>query len=167
MTSTLHLEDLTVGQVFTSGAITLTADDIKAFAAQFDPQPFHTDENLAQDSFFGQLVASGWHTAGTTMRLMIESIPIAGGLIGAGVDELRWHRPVLPGDALQVESEILSIRRSKSRPDQGFVRFRHTTFNQRREVVQFCTSTTVVPARSRFTTNPGLSGSCTEGPMAT
>jgi len=149
MTQALYLEDLKVGQVFASGTVTLTAEDIKAFARQFDPQPFHTDETRATESFFGQLVASGWHTASTTMRLMVDSIPIAGGLVGAGVDELRWHKPVLPGDGLRVESEILSIRRSNSRPTQGFVRFRHTTFNQQSETVQSCASTTVVPAQAQ------------------
>lgn len=149
--TTLYLEDLSVGQNFHSRAIQLSREDIQTFARQFDPQPFHVDEQAAKDSFFGQLVASGWHTASTTMRLMVESIPIAGGLIGAGVDELRWHQPVLPGDTLNVLSEIITIRRSRSKPLQGFVRFRHTTFNQDGHAIQSCLSTTVVPTRQPAT----------------
>ena len=143
----LYLEDLKVGQVFSSGTTTLTAEAIKTFARKFDPQPFHMDETLAETSFFKGLVASGWHTASTTMRLMVESIPVAGGLIGAGVDELRWNLPVHPGDTLRVESEILSKRDSNSRPIQGFVRFKHTTFNQNDQVVQSSTSVVIVPTQ--------------------
>jgi len=143
----LYLEDLQVGQIFASSAITITTEAIKTFARQFDPQPFHLDAKLAAESFFKQLVASGWHTASITMRLMVESIPITGGLIGAGVDELRWHCPVLPGDSLSVKSEILSIRSSQKRGNQGLVRFKHTTFNQHEFAVLTFISTTVVPKR--------------------
>lgn len=145
---TLYLEELEVGQHFFSGTTSLSKEAIQDFARQYDPQPFHVDEALAENSFFKRLVASGWHTASTTMRLMVESIPITGGLIGAGVDQLRWHQPVYPGDSIRVESEILAIRRSQSRPNQGFVRFQHTTLNQDNQKVQSCTSTVVVPSRS-------------------
>lgn len=143
----LFLEDLKVGQVFKSGTTSLTAEAIKTFARKFDPQPFHMDEAAAETSFFKGLVASGWHTSSTTMRLMVESIPISGGLIGAGVDELRWHLPVHPNDTLRVESEVLSIRASQSRPIQGFVRFKHTTFNQKDQIVQSSTSVVIVPTQ--------------------
>lgn len=143
----LYLENLEIGQTFCSSAKTLSLDEIQNFAKQFDPQPFHLDPTLAKESFFKQLVASGWHTASTTMRLMVESIPIAGGLIGAGVTDLRWHLPVLPQDSLRVKSEILSIKRSKSQPHQGFVQFQHTTLNQHDQIVQSCISTTVVPVQ--------------------
>src|SRR6266446_7934143 len=101
-----YWEDFAVGQKFESGSVTLTAEQIKAFAAQFDPQPFHTDEKAAADSFFGGLVASGWHTAAITMRLMVLSeLRVVGGLIGAGLDEVKWPRPVHPGETLHVVPE--------------------------------------------------------------
>lgn len=136
----LHLEDLTPGQRFTSGSHTMTADAIKAFAAQFDPQPFHLDEAAAANSFFHGLAASGWHTASVTMRLLVESgMPLAGGLIGAG-GELTWPRATRPGDVLHVESEVLAVTASKSKPERGFVTVRCRTLNQNGEVVQDMTS---------------------------
>ena len=115
-----YLEDFTVGHVYSSGRLTVDKARIKAFAAEFDPQPFHLDEEAARHSLLGGLAASGWHTAAMTMRLLVGSdFKPAGGLIGAGVDELRWPRPVRPGDQLQVESEVLEVRVSKSRPQQG------------------------------------------------
>src|SRR5260370_42451304 len=106
-------------------------DMIKAFAAEFDPQPFHLDQDAARASLFGGLVASGWHTAALTMRLLVGGeLRIAGGLIGLGAEELRWPRPVRPGDVLRVESEVLSLRPSQSRADGGVVRGRSTTRNQ-------------------------------------
>jgi acyl dehydratase len=144
----LYLEDLTPGRVFKSCEITLDSTAIKAFASQFDPQPFHLDEPAAAKSLFGGLVASGWHTTALTMRLLVEGgLPIAGGIIGAGTDELRWPRPVRPGDTLRVESEVLEVRPSRSRPDQGLVKIRSTTFNQNNEPVQLMTSNVVVPKR--------------------
>src|SRR4029453_16500716 len=104
----LYLEDLSPGQRFESRGHVLDAEQIKRFASEFDPQPFHTDEEAAKDSFFGSLAASGWHTAAITMRLLTESVPIAGGLIGAKT-EVTWPRPTWPGDTLHVESEILSV----------------------------------------------------------
>ena len=134
--SGLYLEDIAVGQVYRSRCITVDAESIKGFAAAFDPQPFHLDEDAARQSFFDGLVASGWHTAALTMRLLVESeFRPVGGLIGAAVDELRWPAPVRPGDTLQVRGEVLDVRPSRSRPEQGLVRTRTTTINQHGEVV--------------------------------
>jgi acyl dehydratase len=136
----LYLEDFVVGARFTSGTHTLDADQIKTFARQFDPQPFHLDEEAARHSFFGGLVASGWHTAAITMSLLVESgMPIAGGLIGAG-GELTWPRPTRPGDTLTVESEVLAVTPSRSRPERGMITLRSRTRNQKGEVVQDMTS---------------------------
>ena len=143
----LYLDDLHAGQRFTSGTRTVTEADIKAFAGQFDPQPFHLDNKAAEASFFEGLVASGWHTAAVTMRLLVDSgLPLAEGLIGAG-GELTWPRPTRPGDALHVESEILEVKPSRSRPDRGMVTVRSETKNQRGEPVQIMTSRLVVPRR--------------------
>lgn len=131
----LYLEDLQEGQTFTSRPAEMTADDIKAFAGAFDPQPFHTDEAAAEDSFFGRLAASGWHTAAMTMRLITESVPIAGGVIGGG-GEIRWPQATRPGDVLTVESRIERVAPSRSRPDRGMVTLRSETRNQRGETVQ-------------------------------
>lgn len=122
---------------------------MKSFAAEFDPQPFHLDEQAARGSLFGGLAASGWHTAAVTMRLLVESeLKPAGGIIGAGFDEFRWPGPVRPGNELRVECEILEVRPSKSRPDQGMVKFRTTTLNQHDEVVQMTVGNLVVPRAS-------------------
>src|SRR3954452_9963940 len=130
MTELRYLEDLSVGDVFGSAACRISQEDIKRFAAEFEPQPFHLDEADAARSFFGGLAASGWHTAAITMRLLVERLPIAGGAIGAGMDELRWPKPVRREDILTVESEVLELRPSKSRPDRGIAKFRTTTLNQ-------------------------------------
>jgi acyl dehydratase len=144
-----YLEDFVVGQIFASGRLRIDADQIKRFAGEFDPQPFHLDEAAARDSIFQGLAASGWHTAALTMRLLVGSeLRPAGGLIGAGFDEFRWPRPVRPGDELRVESEVLEVRPSKSRPRQGLVKVRMTTLNQNGEPVQFMIANIVVP-RSR------------------
>ena len=143
-----YLDDFAVGHVYRSGRLTVDTERIKTFAAEFDPQPFHQDEAAAGRSLLGGLAASGWHTAAMTMRLLVESdFRPAGGLIGAGVDELRWPRPVRPGDQLHVESEIVEVRVSKSRPQQGLVKLRTTTKNQNDEVVQVFVATLVVPRR--------------------
>jgi len=132
-----HLEDFAVGQTFGSGRLRVEAHRIKTFAAEFDPQPAHLDEEAASNTFFGGLAASGWHTAALTMRLLVESeLRPAGGIIGLGFDELRWPRPVRPGDELQVQSEVLEVRVSKSRPTQGVIKVRTTTLNQHDEAVQ-------------------------------
>jgi acyl dehydratase len=144
----LYLDDFIVGQVFRSGRVRVTEAHIKAFAAQYDPQPFHLDHAAAQATLFGGLAASGWHTMALTMRLLVDGgAPIAGGIIGAGADELRWPRPVRPGDELTVESEVLEIRPSRSRPQQGMMRIRSTTFNQNGEPVQTFVANLVVPRR--------------------
>jgi acyl dehydratase len=143
-----YLEEFEAGQKFGSGRLLVEAARIKSFAAEFDPQPFHLDENIASDSFFKGLAASGWHTAAMTMRLLVESdLKPAGGMIGAGFDELRWPRPVRPGDELHVESEVLEVRGSKSRPDQGVIKVKMTTLNQNDEPVQVFVGNLVVPRR--------------------
>jgi acyl dehydratase len=132
-----YLEDFTVGQTFGSGRVRVDKEQIKAFAAEFDPQPFHLDEDAAQDTIFRGLAASGWHTAALTMRLLVESeIEPAGGVVGAGFDEFRWPRPVRPGDELHIESEVLEVRPSRSRSNQGLIKVRTTTLNQNDEAVQ-------------------------------
>ena len=132
-----YLEDFEPGQKFSSRQLSVEAARIKSFAAEFDPQPFHLDEDSARETFFKGLAASGWHTAAMTMRLLVDSeLKPAGGIIGAGFDEMRWPRPVRPGDQLHVESEVLDVRPSKSRPDQGVIKLRATTLNQNGEPVQ-------------------------------
>jgi acyl dehydratase len=143
----LYLDDLQVGQRFTSRTLLVDEAEIKAFASRYDPQPFHLDEIAAKDSLFSGLVASGWHTAAMTMRLFVESLPLAGGLIGAG-GELSWPRPTRPGDALRVEIEIVEIIPSRSRPDRGVALTRIITRNQRDEEVQILVAKLVVPRRS-------------------
>jgi acyl dehydratase len=140
---TLYLEDFTVGQRYPSETRRIDADQIKLFAQRFDPQPFHLDEAAAQTSFFKGLAASGWHTASITMSLLVKSMPIAGGLIGAG-GELQWPKPVRPGDVLQVESEVLEIKPSRSKPDRGMISVRSVTKNQNGEDVQILTSRMLV-----------------------
>ena len=143
----LYLEDLAVGDRFTSGEYALDAGKIKAFALQFDPQPFHTDEEAAKSTFFGGLAASGWHTAALTMKLLVESgIPLADGIIGSG-GELQWPKPTRPGDVLHVVSEVLDITPSRSKPGRAMVTMRCQTRNQRGEVVQYFTPKLVVHAR--------------------
>jgi acyl dehydratase len=140
----LYLEDFSVGQRFVSATHQIDADQIKAFAVRFDPQPFHTDEAAAQAGFFRGLAASGWHTASITMSLLVRSgMPIAGGLIGAG-GEISWPRPTRPGDVLQVESEVLAVTPSRSKPERGMIMVRSETRNQNGEVVQILTSKMLV-----------------------
>ncbi len=162
MTRRLYLEDLKVGDVFGSGTHSVASEDIKRFAAEFDPQPFHLDEADAARSFFAGLAASGWHTAAMTMRLIVDSLPIAGGVIGARIDELRWPKPVRPGDILRLESEVLELRPSESRPERGFARIRTTTIDQHGEPVQVLVSNIVLQRRvtqkSDPTAGPGEDG---------
>lgn len=148
MTGPLYYEDIAVGDVFETGKATVEAEAIKAFASQFDPQPFHLDESAARSSFFGGLVASGWHTAALSMRLLVGGdLQIVGGLIGLGVEEIRWPRPVHPGDVLRVESEVLAVRPSKSRSDRGIIRVRNTTRNQDDQPVMLQVVNMLVPRR--------------------
>jgi acyl dehydratase len=145
----LFFEDLAVGQKFQSGTVTIELDEIKAFAGQFDPQPFHLDAAAAAGSFFGGLVASGWHTAALTMRLIVTSeLKISGGSIGMGVDQIRWPRPVWPGDTLRVESEVIELRPSRSNPERGIVKMRSTTLNQNGETVMEQTANLIVPRKA-------------------
>ena len=144
-----YFEDFVVGQVHkSSGRVRVEKDEIIAFAKQFDPQPFHLDEDAARKSIFGRLVASGWHTAALTMRLIAGSeYRAATGTIGLGFDGLRWPIPVHPGDELRIESEVLEMRTSKSRPDRGLLKIRTRTFNQDGEVVQELIANAMVPRR--------------------
>jgi acyl dehydratase len=140
----LYLEDLHVGQKFTSGTYRMDESRIKAFAAEFDPQPFHLDDAAARQSVFRGLAASGWHTAAVTMRLMVANgLPFAGGLVGLG-GEVAWARPTRPGDTLRVDSEILAIVPSRSKPNQGVVTVRSRTVNQDGDEVQVLTSKILV-----------------------
>jgi acyl dehydratase len=136
----LYLDDMRVGQKFTSDTYLMTEERIKSFAAEFDPQPFHLDEAAAQASVFQGLAASGWHTAAVAMRLLITGgLPFAAGAVGLG-GEIEWPRPTRPGDILQVESEIVEIIPSRSKPNQGIVRVRSITRNQKGEPVQIFTA---------------------------
>jgi acyl dehydratase len=154
MTDRLFLDDLHVGQRFTSTSHVVDADQIKRFAAEFDPQPFHLDEDAAANSLFAGLAASGWHTAALTMRLLLAGgMPIAGGIVGAG-GEIAWPRPTRPGDELKVVSEVTEIRPSRTKPDKGIVVLRNETRNQRGEVVQVLTAKLVVPRKPQASASP-------------
>jgi acyl dehydratase len=143
-----YFEDFTVGQTFGSGRLVVDKEQVKRFAAEFDPQPFHLDEAAAKDTIFRGLAASGWHTAAMTMRLLVDSeIRPAGGIVGAGFDEFRWPRPVRPGDELHLKSEVLDVRPSQSRPNQGLIKLRTTTLNQDNEPVQIQIANLVVLRR--------------------
>ncbi len=131
----IYLEDLSVGLVFTSSEHKLDVEQIREFAQRFDPQPFHLSEEAARDTFFAGLAASGWHTAAITMKLLVQSLPFAGGVIGAGSD-ITWPRPTRPGDVLHVVSTIMEIAPSKSRPDRGIVTVQSDTLNQHSDVCQ-------------------------------
>jgi len=142
-----YLDDLAVGQRFRSGTYQLTEDRLIAFASEFDPQPFHLDKEAAKATLFRGLAASGWHTAAVTMRLLNDgAAPLAGGIVGAG-GQVEWPRPTRPGDVLRVDSEVLEIIPSRSKPQQGIVVLRSETRNQRDEVVQVMTAKLVVPRR--------------------
>ena len=144
----LYLDDLEVGQRFTSGTYLLEEARIKEFAAEFDPQPFHLDDTAAQASVFKGLAASGWHTGAVAMRLLVTGgLPLASGIVGMG-GEIAWPRPTRPGDILQVESEIIEITPSRSKPHQGIVTVRSTMFNQKREAVYVLTAKLLVPRRT-------------------
>jgi acyl dehydratase len=143
----LYFDDLHVGQRFTSGTHALDEAQIKAFARQFDPQPFHLDGEAAKKTLFEGLVASGWHTAAISMRLQADGgLPLADGLIGAG-GEIAWPRPTRPDAVLHVESEVVELRPSRSNPERGIATIRSETLNQHGEVVQVLTAKLVVPRR--------------------
>ncbi len=144
----LYLDDLRVGQKFSSGTYRMEESRIKSFAEEFDPQPFHLDDSAGQKSVFRGLAASGWHTAAVTMRLLVTSgLPFAGGLVGLG-GEIAWAKPTRPGDTLRVESEILEIKPSRSKPNQGIVTVRSITLNQNGEQVQVLTTKILAFKRS-------------------
>ena len=146
--SELYLEDLHVGDRFGSDTIEVTEESIIAFAREFDPQQFHLDATAAEQSIFKGLSASGWHTAAMSMKLFITGeLKLAGGSVGLGVDELRWPQPVKPGDVLRLETEILDVRASRSKPDRGIIRIRNVTTNQRVEIVQTFTAFVMVQRR--------------------
>ena len=143
-----YLEDFAAGQVYRSNRLQVDRGQILAFASQFDPQPYHLDEELARKSVFKGLAASGWHTAAVTMRLLVESdFQPADGILGVGLEELSWPRPVRAGDELRVEGEVLEVRPSKVRTDRGVIRVRTTTFNQNDQPVQIFTGNLLVPRR--------------------
>ena len=143
----LYLDDLAIGQRFTSETYVMEASRIKEFAAEFDPQPFHIDESAAEASVFKGLAASGWHTAAVAMRLLVTGgLPFANGLVGVG-GEVAWPRPTRPGDILHVESEIVEITPSRSKPHQGIVTVRCTMFNQEGEAVFILTAKLLVLKR--------------------
>jgi len=145
---TCYLEDFAVGDRYAGGTVTVDLAAIQAFAAAYDPQPFHLDEEAARVSIFGRLVASGWHTMAATMRLLVEGeLRSLWGLVGLGADDLRWPKPVFPGDTLSAEWEVLELRPSASRPDRGTARLRVTTRNQRGEIVLTLITTILVPRR--------------------
>jgi acyl dehydratase len=146
--TTHYWEDLPVGMKFRSPSYTVEAKEIVEFASHYDPQPFHLDAEAAKSTIFGGLVASGWMTTAVTMRLLVGSgIDVAGGLIGLGVDELRWPKAVRPGDELHLESEVIEAAPSRSRPDRGTIRIRTLTINQAGETVQSMVATLLVPRR--------------------
>lgn len=147
MSDLLYLDDLSPGMTFTGGPVEVGAEEIKSFAARFDPQPFHLDDAAADSSFFNGLAASGWHTASLGMRLLVTSGPrLAGGYIGAG-GEISWPRPVYAGDSLSMRGEVVEVKPSRSRPDRGIVTVRCETLNQRGEVVQQLTARLMVMRR--------------------
>ena len=143
----LFFEDMEVGAREEIGAHTFTAEEIKRFARAFDPQPFHLDEATAQPTFFNGLAASGWHTAAATMRLIVDALPLAGGVIGGG-GEISWPRPTRPGDVLRVVCTVETVTPSRSRPDRGMLTLRTETLNQGDEPVQVMVSRIVVPRRA-------------------
>lgn len=143
----LYLDDLQAGMRFESAEYAVDADQIRDFARHYDPQPFHLDEEAAKATFFGGLAASGWHTAAITMKLIVQSVPIAAGVIGTG-GELTWPRPTLPGDTLHVVSTIMEITPSRSKPDRAVVTVQSDTLNQHQELCQRLVARLLVFRRS-------------------
>src|SRR5256885_9100457 len=144
-----YFEDLKAGDRFKSGTYKVTEEQIVSFAREFDPQPCQLDAAIARQTMFKELIASGWHTAGITMRLFVQTLNFAEGAIGLGVDELRWPTAVKPGDVLQVETEIVDLRESRSKPSHGIVRLRNITTNQRGEIVQTMAASALVLRNKR------------------
>jgi acyl dehydratase len=142
----LYFDDLTLGVSLTSATHQMTEARIKSFAAEFDPQPFHLDDEAAKSSIFGGLAASGWHTAAASMRLLVDCLPLAGGIIGTGGD-ISWPKPVRPGDTIQVTLTVTALSPSRSRPDRGSVTLRAETRNQHGEIVQVFNPTVILRRR--------------------
>ena len=142
-----YYDDLKVGDRFKSEALKVKENELIEFAHKFDPQMFHLNRKRAERTIFKGLIASGWHTAAITMRLFVRTLNFAEGAIGLGVDELRWPVVVRPGDLLTVETEIVDVRASRSRPAYGIVRLQNVTTNQRGEIVQTMLASAMVPRR--------------------
>jgi acyl dehydratase len=150
MSNEMYFEDFFPGQIFNSErSYKVTAKEIISFGEKYDPQPFHIDETAGKNSFFTGLCASGWLTAAIVMRLRVESIKVAGGMIGAGVEEMRWTQPVRPEDSIRTQAEILEVRPSASRPDYGIIRSRTTVYNQRDEMVMRSVVNFLAPLRKK------------------
>jgi len=150
MAQELYFDDFYLGQTFQSeGSVKVTAEEIMEFGQKYDPQPFHLDHAAGENSFFKGLAASGWLTAAIVMRMRVQSVQVVGGMIGAGVEEIRWTEPVRPGDTLRTESEVVGVRPSNSRKDFGIVRLKTLTYNQRDEVVMRSTVNFLAPVRSK------------------
>ena len=148
MADELYFEDFSLGQKFMSSTtVKVSAQEITEFAEKYDPQPFHLDEAAGKSSFFKGLAASGWLTAAIVMRLRVETIKVHGGMIGAGVEEIRWTEPVRPGDSLRTESEVVGLRRSQKRPELGLVTIYTQTYNQNNQVVMKSTVKFLAPLR--------------------
>jgi acyl dehydratase len=143
-----YFDDLKVGDRFKSEPLEVTEKQLIEFAHKFDPQMFHLDRKSAERTIFKGLIASGWHTAAITMRLFVRTMNFAEGAIGLGVDELRWPNAVRPGDVLTVETEIVDLRPSRSKPNYGIIRLRNLTTNQRGEIVQTMLASAMVPRRA-------------------
>ncbi len=150
----LYLEDLAVGMTFEAGPVRLSEAQMLAFAREFDPQPFHVDPEAAKATIFKGLAASGWHTVAASMRMLLDALPIAGGVIGYGA-EVSWPKPVRPGDALSIASEVIEIVPSRSKPNQAIVTFRTVTRNQHGEMVQVLTSKNMVFKRGHAPEDAG------------
>lgn len=149
MNDELYFEDFTLGQKFASrGSVKVSAQEITEFAEKYDPQPFHLDEPAGKSSFFKGLAASGWLTAAIVMRMRVENIKVHGGMIGAGVEEIRWTEPVRPGDSLRTETEVIGLRVSRKRPQLGLVTIYTNTLNQRNETVMKSTVKFLAPLRN-------------------
>ena len=145
-----HFEDIEVGTRSRFGSYPVTRDEVIAFAERYDPQPFHLSDEAAATTHFGRLSASGWHSCAMTMAMLVENLQRhrQAGLGSPGLDELRWLKPVYPGDTLRCESEVLDKRRSASRPDMGIYKSRLTVFNQDDVAVLTMVSNALIATRS-------------------
>lgn len=144
----VYMEDLAVGQTFEAGPVEVTVEEIISFASKYDPQDFHLDADKAVGTAFGELVASGWHTAAMTMRMIVESMPkMKGGMVGRTVENMTWLRPVRPGDTLSYKGEVLNLRASTGNPSRGVMRTKNTTYNQHGEAVMEMVCIIFVPRR--------------------